>query len=214
MPAEVPPGEQVVDADVLETGVNGLVLTRAAGGQWRLVHKGTGLMVSRSAVSEDRRALLRLAQQLAPLADWSGSELSLPGPLLRQAVEEAATRSGLILAAAVHPSSVHPDGAPTTTMPIGSAPSGPSSSEDDLELLRRVLRLVHAAVAPGVFASAIAELDGPERARLRELLLEGTAHGVVKPLSTTKAPAAGRAPRRPASGTAPGPASSSGTAAG
>jgi len=213
MPAEVPPGEQVVDADVLETGVNGLVLTRAAGGQWRLVHKGTGLMVSRSAVSEDRRALLRLAQQLAPLADWSGSELSLPGPLLRQAVEEAATRSGLILAAAVDPSSVHPDGAPTTTVPIGSAPSG-RSSEDDLELLRRVLRLVHAAVAPGVFASAIADLDGPERARLRELLLERAAHGVVKPLSTTKAPAAGRAPRRPASGTAPGPASSSGTAAG
>jgi len=203
-----------MDADVLETGVNGLVLTRAAPGQWRLVHKGTGLMVSRSAVSSDRRALLRLAQHLAPLADWSANELSVPGPVVRHAVEEAAARCGLVLPAPVAPSSGSLDGASTSTVAGSSVADVPVPLDGDFELLQRVLRLVHVAVPPGVFASAIAELDLGERARLRELLLGSAAHAVVKPISTSKAPPLGRTPRRTASGSTPGSASSSGSAAG
>lgn len=200
-------GERVVAhvADVAETGVAGLVLSRTGpGGQWRLVHEGSGLLVSRSAVSDDRRALVRLAQQLAPLADWSATELSLPGPALRQAVEAAAQRCGLSLP----PVAASPEGDGSAT--DASRPSPVPG--DDLVLLRRVVRLVHGAVPPGVFASAIAELDRTERARLRELILGTATDAVVKPIPTGKVPLS-RTPRRVAPrspGSAPGPGSATG----
>lgn len=206
MAEEVPPGERGEGDDVVETGVAGLVLIRTGPDvQWRLVHAATGLLVSRSAVSYDRRALISLAQQLGPLGNWSGRELSMPGPALRQAVEAAAARCGLLLPAVTAASA---DTSPTTP-PAGSPPS----PESDIRLLQRVLRLVHRSLPPGVFASAIAELDGPQRARLRELILgEGVRDAVVKPIAQVRAPAPRPARRAPSK--APGSAPSSGSATG
>jgi hypothetical protein len=205
---EVASGDGAAEAEVAETGVAGLVLSRAGrGSPWRLVHEATGLLVSRSAVSHDPKALVRLAHELAPVANWSARELTLPGPALRQAVEKAAGRCGLALGALA---------ATTPRSSSGSEPPWPggASVQRDLDLLRRVVRLLHGAVPPGVFASAIAGLDAPERARLRVLLLgEEAAGSVVKPITASRAPAP-RPPRRPAPaappGSAPGPGSATG----
>lgn len=202
-----PPGDGVADAEVAETGVSGLVLTRTdPGSPWRLVHQATGLLVSRSAVSEDSRALMRLAQQLAGMANWSARELTLPGPALRQAVEKAAERCGLTLG------SVAAANVEAVTGPNPVSPGAPGSPDADVLLLTRVLRLLHGAVPPGVFASAIAGLDAPERARLRQLLLgDAVASSVVKPISQVKPPPPLPA-RRPsaASGSTPNPGSATG----
>ena len=162
------------DANTVNTGVAGLVLVRTApGGQWRLVHEVTGLLVSRSAVSDDTQDLTRLAYELGPLADWTQRELPLPGPALRQAVESAARRCGLPLGV------VSTEPVPTTVSNEDPATAGVEAQSTleatrrDLELVSRVLRLVHTSVPPGVLASAIADLDASQRARLRELLTAG-----------------------------------------
>ena len=170
----VPPGRWVVDADAVESGVAGLVLTKTGPeGSWRLVHAPTGRVVSRAAVHADPQVLIRLAGSLASLADWSRRDIPVPGPILRQTIEAV----------------------------VGPIPPPPPTEHDaptadaDRELLATVLRRVHTAVTPAVFASAIADLDAEDRARLRALLTDagGRSGAVVRPLP---APADGQ--RRPA----------------
>ena len=156
----MPPGRWMVDGDVVESGVAGLVLTRTGQGSWRLVHAPTGRPVSRSAVHADPQVLVRLAGSLASLADWSRRDIPVPGPLLRQTIE-----------AVVGPPPERLDAAPVP---------GPDTAEADRALLAKVLRRVHTAVAPGVFATAIADLDAEQRARLRALLTDaGPRSGAV-----------------------------------
>jgi hypothetical protein len=169
------------EANTVDTGVAGLVLVRTApGGQWRLVHEVTGLLVSRSAVSDDTQDLRRLAYELGPLADWTQRELPLPGPALRQAVETAARRCGLPLGAVSTepvPATVSSEEPQTARVELPTTGVEPQSqleaAQRDLELVSRVLRLVHTSVPPGILASAIADLDASQRARLRELLTAG-----------------------------------------
>lgn len=169
----VPPVRWVVDGDVVESGVAGLVLTKTGPeGSWRLVHAPTGRVVSRAAVHADPQVLVRLAGSLASLADWSRRDIPVPGPVLRQAIE-----------AVVGP-----------VEPPASAPPA-ATADADRELLAEVLRRVHTAVAPGVFAAAIAELDAEERARLRELLTDAgpPSRVVVRPLPSAGPDGAPRA---------------------
>jgi hypothetical protein len=178
-------------ADVIETGVPGLDVVRAEpGAQWRLVHRATGVLLSRVAVHANPQPLVRLARLLAPLTDWTTAELSVAGPVLRHAIEEGAAKCGLPL------QSIGGD---------GQAPSGPPA--DDRELLLRVLRRVHTAVPPGTFATAIADLGPEERARLRAMLTDesSTTGAVVRPLPPS--------PGRPGAVEPPG-SSRSGSAAG
>lgn len=148
----MPPVRWVVDGDVVESGVAGLVLTKTGPeGTWRLVHAPTGRPVSRSASHADPQVLVRLAGSLASLADWSRRDIPVPGPVLRQAIE-----------AVVGPPPARPAGVPAA-----------EAADADRALLAKVLRRVHTAVAPGVFATAIADLDAEERARLRALLTDG-----------------------------------------
>jgi len=154
-------------AHVVDSGVPGLDLSRTTPeGQWRLVHHATGILVSRSAVSDDPQALVRLAKELAPLVDWSRRELPVPGPALRQAVEAAAGRADLQLGRVA---------APEPASDLGEPDEEPDELEvvrRDLELVSQVLRLIHTSVPPAVLASAIADFDVPDRARLRELLTD------------------------------------------
>lgn len=178
-------------ADVIETGVPGLDVARSEpGAPWRLIHRATGVLLSRVAVHSNPQPLVRLARLLGPLTDWSRTELSVAGPVLRHAIEEGAAKAGLPLHAA------H-DGRSSTARPL-----------DDRELLLRVLRRVHTAVAPGTFASAIADLSSEERARLRAMLTDepSTTGAVVRPLPPSPA-------SRPGAEEPPGP-SRSGSAAG
>jgi hypothetical protein len=180
--------------EVIETGVPGLVVARAElGGSWRLVHRPSGLLVSRSITHRDPLVLVRLARRLGPLADWSRREIPVPGPALRQAVEQAAVECGVTLA-------------PEVTLPTHRTEDRSQVAERDRELLRRVLRRIHTAVPPGMLASAIADLDPEERARLRALLTEDASWtgSVVKPLAPPRparpeGPEEG--PRTPRSGT-------------
>lgn len=178
-------------ADVIETGVSGLDVTRSEpGAPWRLVHRATGVLLSRVAVHSNPQPLVRLARLLAPLTDWSRAELTVAGPVLRHAIEEGAAKAGLPMHAA-------DDGRPVSGAPL-----------DDRELLLRVLRRVHTAVAPGTFAAAIADLGPEERARLRAMLTDepSTTGAVVRPLPPSPA-------SRPGSGEQPG-SSRSGSVAG
>ncbi len=62
-----------------------------------------------------------------------------------------------------------------------------SVAERERALLRRILRRVHTAVAPGTFADAIRDLDAEERALLGSLITDGAsdATGVVRALPRT-----------------------------
>jgi len=201
------------EANTVDTGVAGLVLVRTApGGQWRLVHEVTGLLVSRSAVSDDTQDLRRLAYELGPLADWTQRELPIPGPALRQAVESAARRCGLPLGAV----STEPVPATVSNEQPATARVEPESELEaarrDLDLVSRVLRLVHTSVPPGILASAIADLDASERARLRELLTAGGAgtrsdaviQSIPSPAPTRPAVRGTPPPRRSRPGSATG----------
>jgi len=170
-PAAPAPSGPKSDRAVVETGVPGLVMARS-GSSWRLVHRPSGLLVSRSITHGDPRVLVRLARRLAPLADWSQREIPVPGPALRQAVEQAALECEVPLVT-------------EATSPGLDAGDRRARAERDRELLLRVLRRVHTAVPPGVLASAIADLDPEERARLRAMLTDGfsAAGSVVKPLA-------------------------------
>ena len=217
----VPAGQRGVDAETsasgdantADTGVAGLVLVRTApGGQWRLVHEVTGLLVSRSAVSDDTQVLRRLAYELGPLADWTQRELPLPGPALRQAVESAAVRCGLTLGAVTMGTSPASSPVDDRTAPVVSPESELEAVRRDLELVSRVLRLVHTAVPPGVLASAIGDLDASERARLRELLTTGDigtrSDAVIQSIPSSPPPRPGArgvsSPRRSRPGSATG----------
>lgn len=176
-------------ADVIETGVPGLdVVRNEPGAPWRLVHRSTGVLLSRVAVHSNPQPLVRLARLLAPLANWTTAELAVAGPVLRHAIEEGAAKCGLPLAA--------------------DAPSSSAPPADDRELLLRVLRRVHTAVAPGTFASAIADLGPSERARLRALLTDepSITSAVVRPLPPSSAgrPGASEQPGSSRSGSAAG----------
>ena len=64
-------------AHVVDSGVPGLDLSRTTPeGQWRLVHHATGILVSRSAVSDDPQALFRnfygRPPEIAPLLEYRG----------------------------------------------------------------------------------------------------------------------------------------------
>ena len=149
----------IVMVEALESGVPGLVLARPpSSGHWVLVHAASGLAVSRSAKSDEPEALLVLAGHLGPLADWTRPGISVPGPVLRREVDRALGESGLA--------------GPSRT-PTGEPPA--SSIEQDRELLIGVLREVHRAVPPGVFAKAIEDLDANQRAQLRVLLVDEPA---------------------------------------
>lgn len=196
--------EGEADPGVVATGVPGLVVARSSPtAPWRIVHGPSGLLVSRSITHEDPQVLVRLARQLGPLADWSRLAIPVPGPVLRQAVEQAARNCGVALA-------------PEVTAPGLSPEQRLARAEADRELLRRVLRRVHTAVPPGMLASAIADLDPDERDRLRAMLTEGSSApgSVVKPLSPPRparaeVPEDGVRPARPPSAPArriPGPA--------
>lgn len=198
------PSGPVADPDVVATGVPGLVVARRTPtAPWRLVHRPSGLLVSRSITHEDPRVLVRLARRLGPLADWSRRDIPVPGPALRQAVEQAALQCEVSLA-------------PEVTAPGLSPEERLARAERDRELLRRVLRRVHTAVPPGTLASAIADLDPEERDRLRAMLTDGSpaVGSVVKPLAPHRpargeAPEEGNRPPRPGSSPArraPGPA--------
>jgi hypothetical protein len=141
------------------------------------------------AVHANPQPLVRLARLLGPLADWSAAELAVAGPVLRHAIEEGAAKCGLPL-------------------PAADGQSPPAPSNDDRELLLRVLRRVHTAVPPGTLASAIADLGPEERSRLRALLTDepSTTGAVVRPLSPSPA-------GRPGAAEPSGP-SRSGSAAG
>jgi hypothetical protein len=189
----VPP--EAGDANTVDSGIAGLVLVRTGtGGQWRLVHQPTGLLVSRSAVSHDPQVLRRLAYELGPLADWTRRELPLPGPALRQAVEAAATRCGLALGA-VNSTSTPAVPGDHRPEPGRHAAAAHEALQRDLELVSRVLRRVHTSVPPGVLASAIADLGATERARLREVLTAGTpearSDAVVHPMASPSPPRPG-----------------------
>jgi len=175
--------DEGADPNMVETGVPGLVVARSSStAPWRLVHRPSGLLVSRSITHEDPGVLVELAGRLGPLADWSRREIPVPGPALRHAVEQAARESGVSLA-------------PEVTAPGLSAEERLARAERDRELLRRVLRRVHTAVPPGTLASAIADLDPEERDRLRAMLTDGStaAGSVVKPLAPPRS-ARGEAP--------------------
>lgn len=188
--------EKDADPDIVETGVPGLVVARSQStGNWRLLHRPSGLLVSRSITHADPKLLVRLAHRLGPLADWSRREIPVPGPALRQAVEQAARECELSLA-------------PEITSPGLSPEERLAQAERDRELLRRVLRRVHTAVPPGMLAAAIADLDPDERARLRAMLTDGTpaAGSVVKPLAPSRpvgAESPENGPRPPRTGASP-----------
>ena len=178
-------------ADVIETGVPGLDVARSEpGAPWRLIHRATGVLLSRVAVHSNPQPLVRLARILGPLTDWSRAELTVAGPVLRHAIEQGAVRAGLPLHAA-------DDERPSSGAPL-----------DDRELLLRVLRRVHTAVAPGTFAAAIADLGSEERARLRAMLTDepSTTGAVVRPLPPSSAgrPEAGESSGSSRSGSATG----------
>ncbi len=196
-PSAVPVTGRHMVPEVVDTGVPGLIVARAEpGGSWRLVHEPSGRLVSRSIAHRDPLVLVRLARRLGPLADWSRREIPVPGPALRQAVERAAVESGVMLA-------------PQATLSVPDQEEARvKAAERDRDLLRLVLRRIHTAVPPGVLASAIADLDPGERARLRALLTEGTggAGSVVKPLAPPRPSRPGapeEGPRTPRSGTPP-----------
>ncbi len=158
------PPREATAAEVVETGVPGLHVTRGEpGALWRLVHHASGLLLSRVVVYSEPQPLVRVARLIAPLTDWTATELAVAGPVLRKAIEEAAAKAGL---------------------PMRPGASGNGRPAGDRDLLLRVLRRVHTAVPPGVFASAIADLGPEERARLRALLTdeEGATGAVVRPL--------------------------------
>jgi hypothetical protein len=141
------------------SGVPGLALAHAPTSQgWVLVHRASGLAVSRSAKHQDPEVLVALARRLAPLADWTQQAIPIPGPMLRREIDRAVKEAGLVPL-------------PRSRM------SGDRqwSTEQDRELLARVLRRVHTAVPPGMFANAIEDLDAEERAHLRALLTDQLA---------------------------------------
>jgi hypothetical protein len=156
-----------VTVEALESGVAGLLIAHPKTSErWVLVHAASGLAVSRMAKHHDPEVLVGLAGRLATLADWTQAAISVPGPVLRREVDRALSASGLAASSR--------DG------DVGQT----QVAESDRNLLVRVLRSVHTAVAPAVFAKAIGDLDTEERARLRALLTDEAAESgmILKPL--------------------------------
>lgn len=167
----------IVEAEALDSGVPGLGLAHEPTSEgWVLVHIASGLAVSRSAKHHDPEVLVALARRMAPLADWTQRAIPIPGPVLRQEIDEAVKEAGLAPL----------DRSRTSDVPVWS-------TERDRELLTRVLREVHTAMPPGMFAGAIEALDAEERAHLRALLTDQLADtgAVVQslPRSEPQAPA-------------------------
>ncbi len=149
-----PDGIVVVEA--LDSGVPGLVLAHGPTSEgWVLVHTASGLTVSRSAKHHDPDVLVALARRLAPLADWTEGAIPIPGPVLRREIDQVIKEAGL---------------APLPRSRMSDRPVW--STEQDRDLLARVLRVVHTTVPPGMFAKAIEGLDAEERAHLRALLTD------------------------------------------
>jgi hypothetical protein len=146
----------MVAVEALETGVPGLVLARPPTSlRWVLLHAASGLAVSRWAKHHDPEVLMVLSARLAPLADWTQKAIPLPGPVLRREVDRALSESGL---------------SPPSRTPTSEEPGW--SDEEGRKLLVRVLRELHTAIPPGVFAKSIGDLDADERAHLRALLTD------------------------------------------
>ena len=146
----------IVLVEALETGVPGLVLALPPTSvRWVLLHAASGLAVSRSAKHHDPQVLMALAARLARLADWTQPAIPVPGPVFRREVDRALSEAGL-------------SRAPRTSTSEERRWSG----QEERELLVRVLRDLHTAVPPGVFAKTIGDLDAGERAHLRALLTD------------------------------------------
>lgn len=149
-----PDGMVVVEA--LDSGVPGLALAHPPTlDGWVLMHRASGLAVSRSAKHHDPEVLVALAQRLASLADWTQAAIPIPGPVLRREIDQVVEEAGLV-----------PISRPE------ASDDRPWSTEQDRDLLSRVLRRVHTAMSPGMFANAIGDLDTEERAHLRALLTD------------------------------------------
>jgi len=155
-----------VFAEALESGVPGLFLGRPrTSDRWVLVHAASGLAVSRATKHRDPEVLVTVARCLAPLTDWTQPVVPIPRSALCREVDAALLMAGL-----------SPPCRPTE----GDGRGWPT--EQDRALLLRVLRNVHAAAPPALFAKAIGDLDADERAHLRALLTDQPAgNGAVVP---------------------------------
>lgn len=231
---------EIVDAEYVPSGVPGLaVVGRPLTTGWRLVHIATGRAVSRSAEHTDLDAVRDLASRIAPLADWTEPNVAVSVPRLRQELDRVITawralHGGAPVAGPGFEQTSHRSSDQASHQGFSrSAPLPPAPERDltyDLEtladrlraaeherhLLREIVRRLHGALAPGVFADALSNLSHGEREFVRSLVADENAEdatGVVQAIrrgvdvtgprtATTGAKAVGAA-----SATRPAPAS-------
>lgn len=194
---------EIVEAEWVPSGVPGLAIVgRPVTTAWRLVHIATGRAVSRSAEHGDVDAVRDLARRIAPLADWTEPNVATSVPRLRQELDAVidawrsshggvagstadALQNGRI---ASHQELSELDRslqAPERDLAkdLETLATGLRAAERERHLLREIVRRLHAALPPGIFADALSTLSHSDREFVRSLVTDQTAEdatGVVQ----------------------------------
>jgi hypothetical protein len=194
---------EVVEAEWTPSGVPGLALVgQPVTTQCRLVHMASGRAVSRSAEHPDPDAVRDLARRIGPLADWTDRNVAVSVPRLRQALDQAITAWQ-----AAYP-------VPGQQRSWEAAPTAQKSAletladrfrevEQERLLLRRIVRRLYDAMAPGAFADALAGMSQADREFVRSLVHDDETRDATGVVQAIRRPGDLPGPRPAATSTRP-----------
>ena len=140
----------------------------------------TGRPLSRSAIHEDPQALRDLASRVDALADWSQTEINVPGPQLRGSLLGAV--SAWRAAHGLEGGAVEAETTRYSRRPVVPA--------DDTPALRRLVRHLYGSLPPGLLGSTVRRLDQADRDLLLAIVAEAEREETTGVLQVVRPPRA------------------------